>query len=144
MLSLPSIQLGLTHTCQRSKQRNCIRRVYRFFQARPCGLAVKLDGIVTQIAATSLSFWSMIKPYRHLSRDITSFENLLVAFHKGARGKRGNRSMAGVGAHMRITRPGTYTTDWPAGKISVHYLVPDFVSACRRRLSRSVFDTGCH
>lgn len=37
----------------------------------------------------------MSKPYRHLWRDITSFENLLLAFHKAARGK---RSKPGVGA----------------------------------------------
>ena len=37
----------------------------------------------------------MSKPYRHLWRDITSFENLLLAFHKAARGK---RSKPGMGA----------------------------------------------
>lgn len=37
----------------------------------------------------------MGKPYRHLWRDITSFENLLLAFKKAARGK---RSEPGVGA----------------------------------------------
>lgn len=36
----------------------------------------------------------MGKPYRHLWREITSFENLLLAFRKAARGKRSTRAVA--------------------------------------------------